>query len=242
MRYLLILLILCCLLVIQCAEVEERSALDSSEVTSDPEVEFVDSIVSRNLNNLKKDSIWTQPPGWSELSNSDSVVIDLRYATEDNFVQTQLYDCPRCFVKKEVYDKLMLIRGELKLKGFRFKFFDCNRPLSVHKRLWEIKPDATYVTDPKKGSMHNRGLAVDVTLVRENGEVLDMGTAYDYFGWAAHQDYFEHPRHILENRKILKGVMEKHGFKSIRTEWWHYSYYIAQQPIEDWSWWCHQSQ
>lgn len=114
---------------------------------------------------------------------------------------------------------------------------DCYRPRPIQQRLWNKMPNANYVTPPKKGSMHNRGLAVDLTIVDKNGAELDMGTPFDDFSEKAHYDYTKLSPKILENRKLLRQTMESVGFKGIRTEWWHFSF-AATYPLSDWLWRC----
>jgi D-alanyl-D-alanine dipeptidase len=99
-------------------------------------------------------------------------------------------------------------------------------------------PNASYVTPPEKGSMHNRGMAVDLTLTDIDGNELDMGTEYDYFGIEAHTDHLNLPEKVLENRNLLKTMMEEIGFRAIRTEWWHFSYKGELMEIDDWEWNC----
>ena len=86
--------------------------------------------------------------------------------------------------------------------------------------------------------MHNRGLAVDLTIIDSLGHELDMGTEFDYFGFKAYHSNQTLPKPILYNRLLLKTIMENHGFKSIRTEWWHYSYLNKSYPLSDWKWEC----
>ena len=88
--------------------------------------------------------------------------------------------------------------------------------------MWKVKPDANYVADPARGSRHNRGAAVDVTLVDNNGQELEMGTGFDDFSPRAHLDAAGLTDAAQKNRKLLRDVMERHGFKPLRTEWWHY--------------------
>ncbi len=176
---------------------------------------------------------------WAELLRlDDSYILDLKYATEDNFVKEQLYECPRCFLRPIAAAALQEIHETFKVKGLHIKLLDCYRPAPVQQRLWDKVPNASYVTPPSKGSMHNRGLAVDLTLVDENGVELDMGTPYDFFGRKAHHTHTDLPATVLENRKLLKTTMEKFGFKSIRTEWWHYSYVGTRFAIDDMVWEC----
>ncbi|MBK8621429.1 MAG: M15 family metallopeptidase [Saprospiraceae bacterium] len=167
------------------------------------------------------------------------IVVDIRYASENNFTKKQIYDCPRCFFRKEVGEKILAVHLDLKERyGFGIKLFDCYRPSPYQNKLWEVKPDPNYVTPPKKGSIHSRGMAVDLTIVDKSGKELDMGTPFDYFGKEAHTDYIELPDQVLKNRQLLKKIMEIHGFKGIRTEWWHYSYRGLKGNVDKWIWSC----
>lgn len=150
-------------------------------------------------------------------------VYDLKYATTDNFLKEKVYDCDTCLLRYATIKQLQKAHTEFKKLGYRIKFFDCYRPLSIQKKMWKIYPDKRYVADPKKGSNHNRGTAVDITLVDSLGVELEMGTAFDFFGNKAHHVYPYLPKQVLENRKTLKIVMESHGFWSITSEWWHYN-------------------
>jgi D-alanyl-D-alanine dipeptidase len=108
----------------------------------------------------------------------------------------------------------------------------------VQWELWRKVPNPNYVADPRKGSMHNRGSAVDLTIVDAEGNELDMGTDFDYFGKEGHHDYTGLPKEVLENRKLLKEIMGKYGFRWIRTEWWHYSYKPKSYALSDVLWHC----
>ncbi len=102
------------------------------------------------------------------------------------------------------------------------KIFDAYRPLSVQKKMWAKFPLEGYVADPAKGSNHNRGAAVDVTLVDKNGEELPMPSPYDEFSERAHRDYAGGTDEERKNRKILEDAMQAEGFRGISTEWWHF--------------------
>ncbi len=170
---------------------------------------------------------------------SANFAYDMRYATENNFLNAKVYDCAECYTRVKTAKALMKANDEFMLKGFKIKFFDCYRPNSVQYKMWEIVPNPQYVANPVKGSIHNRGGAVDITLVTLDGEELDMGTDFDFFGKRAYHDNMDLPQNILDNRKVLKETMEKHGFWSIRTEWWHYNLSAASNDnIADFKWEC----
>lgn len=164
---------------------------------------------------------------------------DMRYATENNFLKAKVYDCAECYTRVKTAKALMKANAEFMQKGYKIKFFDCYRPNSVQYKMWEIVPNPQYVANPVKGSIHNRGGAVDITLVTLDGEELDMGTDFDFFGKRAYHDNMDLPQNILDNRKVLKETMEKHGFWSIRTEWWHYNLSAATNDgIANFKWEC----
>ncbi|MDO4783272.1 MAG: M15 family metallopeptidase [Capnocytophaga felis] len=170
---------------------------------------------------------------------SSDFILDIKYATEDNFLNRAVYDCPECYLRKATAEALVAANEEFKSLGFRLKLFDCYRPLSVQKKMWAILPGTHYVANPAKGSKHNRGAAVDVTLVDVNGNELDMGTPFDFFGKEAHHTYTNLPEEVLKNRKLLKDILHKHNFKSIYSEWWHYEFRSEMNSkVEDFVWEC----
>ena len=104
----------------------------------------------------------------------------------------------------------------------RLKILDGYRPPSVQRELWKVKPDPRYVAHPDKGSRHNRGAAVDVTLVKADGSEVPMPTAFDDFSEKAAADYAKLPAEVIKNRKLLQDAMTKHGFTILKAEWWHF--------------------
>ncbi len=169
---------------------------------------------------------------------SKDFVLDMRYATSNNFLKEKVYPCAKCYIRKIVAEALMNANQDLIEKGYKIKFFDCYRPHSVQKKMWKIFPNPGYVADPKGGSIHNKGAAVDITLVKLDGEPVDMGTGFDHFGKEAHHAY-QHSKAIQANRKLLRETMQKHGFNTIRTEWWHYNFRAGKKyKISDFNWEC----
>lgn len=170
--------------------------------------------------------------------NSD-FVLDLRYATNNNFLGEKVYPQARCFLRYEAAVQLNSVQKELESIGLGLKIFDGYRPLEVQRKMWEVMPDSRYVANPyKNGSRHNRGAAVDVSLVDSAGTELNMPTDFDDFSEKARQDYMNLPAEQRRNRWILRTVMEKHGFKPISSEWWHYDlegwqkYGIVDVPLD----------
>lgn len=176
---------------------------------------------------------------WTDISFLDtSIIVDMKYATTENFVETKMYNCGRCFLRPEVATAVVAIQKKLNTMELGLKMYDCFRPRPIQYKLWEKVPDPRYVSDPKKGSMHNRGAAIDVTLVDKHGKELEMGTKFDFFGRRAYQNYTNLPDSVLANRVLLRETMLEFGFKSITTEWWHYSYTKKFYELSDMLWNC----
>lgn len=171
-------------------------------------------------------------------SVSPDVLLDIRYATRNNFTRQQLYSQPRCLLRAGVARKLAKVQADLAQVGLGLKVFDCYRPLSVQKRMWELVPDDRYVANPNQGSRHNRGAAVDLTLVDSKGNELEMPSKFDDFSNHASVHYKGSSSAAQHNRQLLEKVMRKHGFTSIETEWWHFDaanwqkFEIADLPFE----------
>lgn len=157
---------------------------------------------------------------------SDGFSYDIRYATSHNFLGQKIYECSKCLLRTEVAEALTKANMYFYDLGYRIRLYDCYRPLDVQKKMWEIMPRATYLANPyERGSVHNRGAAVDLTLETVEGCFVDMGTDFDHFSRASHIDNRDLPEEVLKNRKILQDGMRKFGFSPIRTEWWHFNYH-----------------
>ena len=163
-----------------------------------------------------------------------NIILDIRYATTNNFLHEAVYPAARCFVLETVALRLDSVQRELETMGLGLKIFDGYRPYSVTRKMWEILPDDRYVANPSRGSRHNRGAAVDVTLTDSLGQELEMPTGFDDFSEKAGQNYMDLPQHVIENRVLLRDIMIKYGFTTIRTEWWHFDLKNYQKyPILD---------
>ena len=164
------------------------------------------------------------------------IEILLKYATTDNFTKEILYPTSTCYLVFGAIENLKLVQDSLRnlqfhngmnyTDGLGLKIWDGYRPRSVQYRMWEIVPDPRYVADPNIGSSHNRGGAVDLTIIDfSTKKELDMPTSFDFFGVEAHHENMDHPDHIIVNRELLKNLMTNVGSFSIYLEeWWHYKF------------------
>jgi D-alanyl-D-alanine dipeptidase len=150
---------------------------------------------------------------------------DWQYATPHNFTHTVLYQHPEVLVRLPVAKALAQVQAALRKQGLSLLFYDAYRPYAITEKMWEIVPDDRYAANPAKGSGHNRGIAVDITLANlQTGRPVTMPTPFDDFTEQAHHNYMQLDSTTLANRYLLKSVMEQHGFTALSTEWWHYYY------------------
>jgi len=163
------------------------------------------------------------------LSIDSSFVLDIRYATDNNFTKRVLYPAAKAKLRREAAESLASVQRELKSKNLGLKIYDGYRPLSIQWKLWEVVPNEDFVANPKKGSKHNRGAAVDLTIVDSLGSELEMPTGYDDFTEKASHDFLNISESALQNRALLKDVMTRHGFLPIKSEWWHYDFHGWEQ-------------
>ena len=155
-------------------------------------------------------------------SINSNILLDIRYATENNFMKRKVYPVARCLLRRVVAEKLSQVQQDLEKQGLGLKVYDCYRPLSVQKIMWQIMPNPRYVANPATGSRHNRAAAVDLTLVNSKGEELEMPTEFDNFTNKAHRNYMGGSRESLRHRYLLTQAMQKRGFIPLSTEWWHF--------------------
>jgi len=167
-----------------------------------------------------------KPAAFVEIVRLDStIVLDIKYATTDNFTNDVLYPEARCFSRLCMAESLISVNRKAKEMGYRIKVFDCYRPHRVQFKMWELVPDSRYVANPHQGSRHNRGTAVDLTLIDSAGNELDMGSEFDEFSKRSHRGYGGLTKEQRKNRKLLTSLMTSTGFTSITSEWWHFDYY-----------------
>lgn len=163
-----------------------------------------------------------------------SIVLDIRYASTDNFTGRKVYPAARCLLRRDVAMRLLKVQQKLRRMGYRLMVFDCYRPVSVQKAFWAILPDERYVADPAKGSRHNRGAAVDVSLADSTGKPLPMPTAYDDFSEKASRNWQGASSEARKNSLLLESAMKEEGFEPFPSEWWHYDASEWEQyPVSD---------
>jgi len=165
-----------------------------------------------------------------ELTRLDpSIRLDIRYATTNNFMRRPLYAQPRAFMQRPAAKALVRADHALRAKGYGLLVFDAYRPWSVTKIFWDNASDAErkieFVANPKKGSRHNRGCAVDLTLFDlKTGQEVAMPSEYDEFSERAFPDFGGGPADARASRDLLRAAMEAEGFTVYPSEWWHFDY------------------
>jgi zinc D-Ala-D-Ala dipeptidase len=158
---------------------------------------------------------------------SRSIKLDIRYATVNNFVGRPVYTESRAFLQRPAAEALLRVHKQLKKAGLGVVIFDGYRPWAITKLFWEVTPDdkRKFVADPAKGSKHNRGCAVDLSLYDlKTGDLLPMPSGFDEFSEKASPDYAGGTNEERANRDRLRRMMESAGFAVNANEWWHFDY------------------
>lgn len=183
-----------------------------------------------------KDSI---PAQWAEIDFAETGIINkMAYADTSNFMHTKIYPCARCFLRPEVAEALQKANELAKNKDLKLVIFDCYRPYGYQLTMYEIVNNPRYVAPPGKGSNHNRGAAVDLTLADADGNILKMGTSFDDFSGLSQYDNESIPKIAKKNRKLLRNIMVKAGFTPYNNEWWHFDYKHKRFPTAGFRWDC----
>jgi len=174
-----------------------------------------------------------------------TILVEMRYATSNNFTGQVIYPVGKCYLRRDIADHLHKVQQSLQQRGLGLKVWDCYRPFSVQEKLWAIRPDTRYVARPVEhdgipveGSKHNRGAAVDVTLVDSSGNEEPMPTDFDDFSERAHRNVLRGTnKKALRNMRILEVAMVREGFEPLPTEWWHFDgpgwdkYALSNAPL-----------
>ncbi|MFP9115113.1 M15 family metallopeptidase [Flavobacterium sp. RHBU_3] len=176
---------------------------------------------------------------WAEVQfDSLGPLNKMAYADTANFMHEKVYPCARCLLRPEVAEALERANVLAAEKGYRLVMYDCYRPYPIQYKMYELVNNPLYVAKPGKGSNHNRGQAVDISLADENGELLDMGGAFDEFSEISHYAYKDIPRKARKNRKRLRTIMIEAGFTPFESEWWHFDYKQKTYETSNYVWEC----
>lgn len=176
---------------------------------------------------------------WAEVNfEAQDIQNRMAYADTANFMRQKIYPCARCFLRPEVAKALEEANTIAKEKGYRLVIYDCYRPYGYQKVMYDIVNDPRYVAPPGKGSNHNRGRAIDLSLADENGNLLDMGTPFDDFTILSHYGADNLSREAKKNRKTLRNIMKRAGFTPYNNEWWHFDYKKQYYETSDFRWEC----
>jgi D-alanyl-D-alanine dipeptidase len=151
------------------------------------------------------------------------VILDIRYATVNNFVKKKLYQSNQCLLHIDAATKLANTIKIAKSLGLTIKIFDSFRPIAIQKKLWDMFNDSNFISNPSTGSVpHCRGVAIDLTLTDQNHQELDMGTAFDHFSQKSFHGNIDITIQAQKNRLLLLGIMTQAGWDFYQNEWWHY--------------------
>jgi len=150
------------------------------------------------------------------------VVLDLRYATADNLTGRPIYRRAECLLHPAAAARLARAVDLAAGIGLKLRIFDAYRPPAAQAALWRALPDPTFIADPRKGSNHSRGVAVDLTLADADGTALDMGTDFDDMSTRAYHACLDIDAAAQRNRALLLGIMAAAGWDHYAFEWWHY--------------------
>ena len=153
------------------------------------------------------------------------IVLDIRYATTDNFMKEKIYSLAKAYARKPVAEALKKAQNDLSKQGLGVKIYDAYRPYKATVKFYETYHDTTYVASPYRGSRHNRGCALDMTIVNLKTKAeLKMPTGFDSFSKDAWPSTPISDPLASKNRKLIIDAMEKHGFKVNASEWWHFDF------------------
>lgn len=153
------------------------------------------------------------------------IVLDIRYATENNFTKEKIYGLSKAYARRPVAEALKNAQTEFVKQGIGIKIFDAYRPYAATVKFYEVYKDTTYVASPYRGSRHNRGCAIDMTLIDlKTGKELEMPTEFDSFKKEAWPSTPVSNPLVKKNRDLIISVMSKHGFKVNSSEWWHFDF------------------
>jgi len=155
------------------------------------------------------------------------ISIELAYAKKKNITGKEIYKHNKCFIHKDALPKLLYAIDLAKALGYKFKIYDAYRPSLAQEILWKFCPDKTFIAPPHIGSPHTRGIAIDLTLMKNN-TIVNMGTSFDYLYETSHHGTTKVSVTAQKNRLILLGIMTASGWDFYKNEWWHYQLHASK--------------
>jgi D-alanyl-D-alanine dipeptidase len=171
---------------------------------------------------MKLDLVAIAPPDFD-------IDVTLAYATPANLTGRPVYRNAQCWLHREAAERLAVTAALAKPLGLRLRIFDALRPVEAQWALWNARPDPEFLADPRRGSPHSRGVAVDLTLLDGDDRELEMGTAFDAFTPLSHHGRTDVSVEAQRNRLLLMGLMTTAGWDFYRNEWWHYQLFDARR-------------
>ena len=225
-----IMALLLCVFLAGCGEATpEETAPETQMPTAAQTVapEIIEPVVETQPKAYTVDEMLPEPADDAFVRVKDyipDIVVELKYATEDNFTGQVIYDFQDAYLRYGTVKKLMAVQEELRQQRLSLKIWDGFRPAAAQFKLWEVCPDTRYVANPNRGfSAHSRGNTLDVALVDEKGEEIEMPTGFDEFSALADRDYSDCCFDAMLNALLLEQTMERHGFSGYKGEWWHFT-------------------
>ena len=165
-----------------------------------------------------------------EIKESEyKVDINLIYATNENFTGIPVYKRPICYLHEDAAKALLRASQEASSIGLKLVIFDALRPTEAQWKLWNHTPDPNFLANPERGSPHSRGVAIDLSLLDQNGNQLEMGTEFDAFTPLSHHGNKEISIIARKNRLLLLGIMTSAGWDYYKNEWWHYQLFESRK-------------
>lgn len=193
----------------------------------------------KRTNNFHQELVMKDSSDWQEINmDAKGMVNKMAYADTANFMGQKIYPCAKCFLRPEVAQALEKANTLANQKSLKLVIFDCYRPYGYQQKMFEIVNNPKYVAPPGKGSNHNRGAAVDLSLADNEGNLLDMGNEFDDFSSLSHYISDKISAKAQNNRKQLRDIMKEAGFTPYDNEWWHFDYRKKRYETSDFRWEC----
>lgn len=193
----------------------------------------------KRTNSFHQELVMKDSSDWQEINmDAKGMVNKMAYADTANFMGQKIYPCAKCFLRPEVAEALEKANTLANQKNLKLVIFDCYRPYGYQQKMFEIVNNPKYVAPPGKGSNHNRGAAIDLSLADNEGNLLDMGNEFDDFSSLSHYISDKISAKAQNNRKQLRDIMKEAGFTPYDNEWWHFDYRKKRYETSDFRWEC----